>query len=245
MTKYVEFVTIIMYLRNYAQYGIYKLEKWIMPGDMQENPVQITAEMDALVEKLPGVQACRMLAENGILKEIHILSDDSRSPKQIARDVQSALMAQFGLCVDHRLISIAQIPCAFAAEKNAPAVSARLVCDRLSTSRNKTEFEAAVSLALGDKICKASDQGRATERQRIIGRAAAGAINEFLTDSAHVCLRETGETMLDGRKVMLASVVLEGNRETEHLVGAAFEKEDADMAVVHAVLDAINRRIRF
>ena len=31
----------------------------------------------------------------------------------------------------------------------------------------------------------------------------------------------------------------------EYLVGAAFEKEDADSAVVHAVLDAINRRIRF
>lgn len=216
-----------------------------MPGSMQEIPGQLTEQMRMLVEKLPGVQACRMLEENGVPREIHILADDSRSPKQIARDVQSALIAQFGYYVDHRVISIAQIPCAFSMGKNALSGPSRLICHRLSLSMDKREVEAVVSLSLGDQAFQGRDQGRISERQRVIGRATVQAINQFLTDDTCVRLCESGETVLGGRRVILAAVALEGKTDAEHLVGAAFEKEDADTAVVHAVLDAINRRIRF
>jgi len=216
-----------------------------MPGSMHEKPSQKAVDMGTLVEKLPGVQACRMLEENGLPREIHILADDSRSPKQIARDVQSALMAQFGLYIDHRVISIAQIPCAFSAGKNALAGPSRLVCDRLSLSMNKREAEATVHLSLGDQAFQGIAQGRLAEKQRVIALAAANAINHFLSDDTFVRITETGSTMLDGRRVMLASVAMENPYGAEYLVGAAFEKEDADSAVVHAVLDAINRRIRF
>lgn len=215
-----------------------------MPGSMQENPGQRAADIAALVKRLPSVQACRLTEENGQPREIHILADDARSPKQIARDVQSALMAQFGLYVDHRLISIAQIPCAFAEERSAPAAS-RLICDRLSLSMNKREFEAAVFLTLGEKSGQGSGQGRMAERRQIIGRAAAQAINQFLTEGVCVRVSEVDCAVLDGRRVLLAAVALENPSDTEYLVGAAYENEDADIAVVHAVLDAINRRIRF
>ena len=213
-----------------------------MPGSTQENPSWNAAEAGQLIEKLPGIQACRVLPEDGIPTEIHILADDTRSPKQIARDVQSALMARFGLYVDHRVISIAQIPSAFAVEKNAPS---RLICERLSLSMNKREFEATVQLSLGEQLYQGTDEGRMAERQQVIGRAAVTAINQFLKDQTTVRLNATGETMLDGRRVILASVAWEGHGDAEQLVGAAFDKEDADITVVYAVLDAINRRIRF
>ena len=216
-----------------------------MPGSTQENPSWNAAEAGQLIEKLPGIQACRVLPEDGIPTEIHILADDTRSPKQIARDVQSALMARYGLYVDHRVISIAQIPSAFAVEKNAPAAPSRLICERLSLSMNKREFEATVQLSLGEQLYQGTDEGRMAERQQVIGRAAVTAINQFLKDQTTVRLNATGETMLDGRRVILASVAWEGHGDAEQLVGAAFDKEDADITVVYAVLDAINRRIRF
>ena len=43
----------------------------------------------------------------------------------------------------------------------------------------------------------------------------------------------------------MVSVTLLTERGTEELVGAAFEKNDADLAVAHAALDAVNRRLRF
>ena len=38
-----------------------------------------------------------------------MLAGSGRHPKQIARDVESCLAAKFGLAVDHRRISVAQM----------------------------------------------------------------------------------------------------------------------------------------
>ncbi len=64
-----------------------------------------------LLSNLTGVFASNVdIAEDGSIREIHILGSQSRNPKQIARDVQSALASAFDIRIDHRIISIAQIP---------------------------------------------------------------------------------------------------------------------------------------
>ena len=64
-----------------------------------------------LLSNLTGVFASNVdIAEDGSIREIHILGSQNRNPKQIARDVQSALASAFDIRVDHRIISIAQIP---------------------------------------------------------------------------------------------------------------------------------------
>ena len=55
-----------------------------------------TAPWKALTEKLPGVLSVEFVTEGSAVREVHVLSDQSRSPKQIVRDVQSALLAQEG-----------------------------------------------------------------------------------------------------------------------------------------------------
>jgi hypothetical protein len=45
----------------------------------------------------------------GRLVEIHVLATPALNPKQVARNVQSALSAGAGIDVDHRIISIAQV----------------------------------------------------------------------------------------------------------------------------------------
>ena len=59
----------------------------------------------ALLIQLPGIFAAgiRMDEENN-LREIHILASSERNPKQISRDIQSALFAAYGLDIDHRII---------------------------------------------------------------------------------------------------------------------------------------------
>lgn len=63
-----------------------------------------------LIDKLAGIIKSHIVINDEEITEIHVLSDTSRSPKQLARDIQSALMVRFGVNVDHKLISIAQIP---------------------------------------------------------------------------------------------------------------------------------------
>ncbi len=41
--------------------------------------------------------------------EVHVLAGSSRSPKQVVRDVESAVMARLGVAIDHKKISVAQV----------------------------------------------------------------------------------------------------------------------------------------
>lgn len=81
----------------------------------------------ALLAQLPGVFASGIRLDQGEMVEIHILASASRSAKQIVRDVQSAIFAVYGVEVDHRIISVAQLR-AFnrSACSSAPARTAAL-----------------------------------------------------------------------------------------------------------------------
>lgn len=53
-------------------------------------------DMELLVEKLEGIISVKFIADNdGELEEIHVLSDKVKSPKQLSRDIQSAISAYF------------------------------------------------------------------------------------------------------------------------------------------------------
>ena len=91
-----------------------------------------TETWKAPVTRLPGVLGAEFTLENGPVREVHILSDQSRSPKQIVRDVQSAMLAKFQVELDHRIVSVAQIP--------GSAVyrpSRRLRCEQLELSTGR------------------------------------------------------------------------------------------------------------
>ena len=63
-----------------------------------------------LICRLEGVQAAQVVfAENGMPCEIHVLAGPEKSSKSLVRDIQSDLTAQFGVQVDHRIISVAQL----------------------------------------------------------------------------------------------------------------------------------------
>mgnify|MGYP001546490669 CR=1 FL=1 len=66
-------------------------------------------ELEETLCRLPTVDAARVVGENGTISEIHILGSPGQAPKQGVRDVQSLAMAQFGLTVDRRVISVVQI----------------------------------------------------------------------------------------------------------------------------------------
>jgi hypothetical protein len=67
-------------------------------------------EVERLLCSLAGVVSARVVANPlGRLDEIHVLSSPALSPKQVVRNVESALSAGLGIVVDRRIISVAQI----------------------------------------------------------------------------------------------------------------------------------------
>jgi hypothetical protein len=66
------------------------------------------AEAEGLMRSLPGVVSAKMVARaDGSLDAIHVLVTGELAPKQVVRNIESALIAQLGLRVDHRKISVA------------------------------------------------------------------------------------------------------------------------------------------
>ena len=72
-----------------------------------ENALSIR-RAEELIATLPGVLSVRIVPnDSGVVDEIHVLTTDLVQPKNTVRNIESALMAQLGLRVNHRKISIA------------------------------------------------------------------------------------------------------------------------------------------
>lgn len=81
-----------------------------MGAQSQNQPQGWTIEgAERLLSTLTGVVSARVVAKaGGEIEEIHLLTTEEVSPKQTVRNVESALLAQLDLTVDHRKISVAQ-----------------------------------------------------------------------------------------------------------------------------------------
>ena len=90
-----------------------------------------------LLLKLPGIVSAEFVfGEEDSVRELHVLSTEKRTPKQIVRDIESAMMAKFGVQIDHRLISVAQI--SEDAVRDRLPVEKRLVCSGMDLSMRRS-----------------------------------------------------------------------------------------------------------
>ena len=191
-----------------------------------------------LVTQLPGILGAEFSLENDTIREVHILSDQSRSPKQIVRDVQSALLARFRVELDHRVVSVAQVP-------GPIARRGRLICDSLELSTGRSGASASVYLNLEDKIYHGSSQCdlSTTGRFRSIALATVDALNQVLAPGCSFSLDEIRSTALGEHQAMLVGLLLKNGGKTEALLGACYEGEDPNFSAALATLDAVNRRL--
>ena len=63
---------------------------------------------EELILTLPGVVSAKIIeSESGAVEQIHVLTTAELTPKQVVRNIESALMAHLAMRVDHRKISVA------------------------------------------------------------------------------------------------------------------------------------------
>src|SRR5256886_1552948 len=82
----------------------------VPPGSTVEAPDPWGVKRaENLIAGLTGVLSARVVVTPlGEVSEIHVLTLSDMQPKQVVRNVESALMAQLGMKIDHRKISVAQ-----------------------------------------------------------------------------------------------------------------------------------------
>lgn len=63
--------------------------------------------IEALLRSIRGIRDARVLADDkGRIQAIQVAADEDLTARQVARNVQSALLAQLGLLIDHRIVSV-------------------------------------------------------------------------------------------------------------------------------------------
>jgi len=204
-------------------------------------------DIESLLVCLPGIQKARVVVNDwGAIEEIHILTGLGRNPKQIVRDIQSALKAQWDITVDRRKISVAQV------QASVPEQAGRLryVGLEVKTDARTGKSEIAVTLERGGESGTSSYVGKstadATEVSTLLGVAKATCLaanltlappNAFFVDD--VAMTRIGQY----QAVVVLLDLLTPRRNQEQLVGCALVKREVREACVRATLDAMNRRM--
>lgn len=206
--------------------------------------VTLVGEMDAVafqekIGRIEGVEAARVVAENGRIEEIHVLARRNKAPKQLVRDVQSLSQALFGTEIDRRVVSIVQLADSDLASGFRPALVD--VAETLDGSR----AEVTVSLRWSGEVFSGTATGAAASsmRGRQIAEATLEAVRQAIHRDAALAISSMDVPVLGSRQVAIAQVVLVTEATERMLIGCAYVEEDESRAVVRAVLDALNRML--
>ena len=67
-------------------------------------------EIEYFLNGIKSVISSKVITDpNNEICEIHVLADNSRHSKQIARDIRTALLSKLNMDIDYKIISVAQI----------------------------------------------------------------------------------------------------------------------------------------
>ena len=230
---------------------------------------------EELLITLPGVLNVRIVpGPTGEVSEVHVLTTTEVSPKQTVRNVESALLANLGMRVSHKKISVAtsEGPAAEAirAARYTPGVSMPAIVPGgpgsgpavpvSKSTKRKLYFEdvevrrsrasgmsCRVTLRRGDEMFVGEAQGQETHlvRTETAARAAMAAVQQADTEGRTLAFE--GARVVDAfeRQFVFVALTTRFGRESALLTGSAEIKDGIETASVLAVLDATNRWVEF
>jgi len=211
-----------------------------MASEKVENAV---ADYEDMIRQIKDVISARIVTDTmGGIAEIHVLAGSARGPKQVVRDVESAFMAQFGISIDHKKISVAQMR---EDENLRPSLEVRPRVTSVTVLSSGRTMEARVQVALGEETFEgtASGPSTASNKLRLISQATALALEEFTKGICNIVVEDITTIVLSRRPVVAVSIAVVTNIGEERLIGVAFVNDDEREAAVKATLDAVNRRM--
>ena len=222
----------------------------VPPADSMPDPWGVR-RAENLLTSLEGVLSARVVTTPlGEVSEVHILAQAGLQAKQLVRNVESALLAQLGLRVDHRKISIAQT----AEVRPIETLERHAVRERslqrtvlfegvaIQPGRKPARQMVQVSLSVGGRVEAAEEESADSVRGRIEAAARATvALLDRLLEKGSLALEGARLVQTMDRDLVFAGVQAMSGRETLLLTGTAQVKEHPERAAVLAVLDATNR----
>lgn len=192
------------------------------------------------LNQIDGVEYCKVVGNEKEILEIHILSDSSRSPKQIVRDIETAIMTKFDFRIDRKVISIVQF------KGSDSGTYSRIRLSGVSTSSQGNAIAVEVKLLNEDKEFSSKLLGVNTisNKNRLIAEATLKAVEEIIGQAFMIYVNEVIVKELSEFTIATVVVTLKVNYFEEFLVGSAVVRNDLNESISRATLDAVNRRIK-
>lgn len=224
--------------------------------------------IEKLLAELEGVGSLKIIPDgHGGIDEVHVLSASKVSPKNIVRNIESALLAEFGLQIDHRKISIAQTRApeispaqAIQAQKllETPEDALDAVADHAAEAARPIrtilrdvhiermagrEFSCRVEIERDGETYVGEADGPDFERSRMEISAAAclEALQQATGDDLHLTLQGVSLLQSLGRTFVVIVVGAAVGRDKASLSGIATVSDSVEEAAVLAGLMATNR----
>lgn len=227
---------------------------------------------EELILTLPGVISARIIAgDSGAIDQIHVLTTSELTPKQMVRNIESALIAHLAMRIDHRKISVATTsetkPKLVDPEVKASAPvttptqeqqSVTVNAPRTGTFARRLYFEdvevrgsrskglsCRVTLRKGNASYIGEALGIEGDRSRVELAARATLLAIADADNREGQLGVAGVKVFDAfdRTFVFVAVSVRSGRDNKVLTGSVEMRESAESAGVLAVLDATNRWI--
>jgi hypothetical protein len=211
------------------------------------------AAYERVLCQIKDVLGARLVtAPDGTISEIHIMTASNRNPKQIVRDVESALLIQLGVTVDHKKISVVQVEgrelTGEVAEDKAPyratCIPLRVVSINLFTRGLEAEATVELEAGLGGAIYQGYACGPNTPARHLwlVADATLNAIEKSSCGMWHLALEDLLLVEVAHRRAVVCVTVLVSQAGYEYLAGVALVKEDDRQAAAEAILKALKCR---
>jgi hypothetical protein len=193
------------------------------------------------IAALPEVGSCKIeFGEDGSIEAVHIVSHSTRAPKQIVRDVESVLLADFGIKIDHRKVSVARLG---PREEKMPPRGARprFVSMRLSASGGRGRCEVVLERDDLEVTGEASGIAAGPGKLRLIAKATFRAVEKLLEDQVEFELLDIVRLSAGGREALIVLATCVFEKGVKDLAGCVQFDDDQQEAAALAALDACNR----
>lgn len=197
------------------------------------------SEIEKIICEIQGVTRCKLVRLGEEITEIHVLASCTRSPKQISRDIETALLTILDYKVDRKVISIAQINTEYE-EKIG-----RVKFEGISMTSFENSINCEVSLDYEEDSYKVLEIGikSANVKKNIVAKSTLKAVEKILGQDNLFDLLSVNVSKHGDISYVNVLVTMVLNSHEEIMVGSSIIKDDINESIAKATLAAINRRI--
>lgn len=197
-------------------------------------------EMEYFLNSIKSVISSKVITDsNNEICEIHVLSDNSRHSKQVARDIRTALLSKFNADVDYKIISVAQI------DKNISFNSDfRLLYEGYTNETTSDRIKIKTKLSWDNKEFFGEAEGIKSEKQSLVvaAKATLDAIRQVIEFDCFI-VEDIQYARITGKEALLVAITQVNHGKENILVGASIIENNKIDAAIKATLNAINRKI--